>query len=124
MRIIFVGIHNKPNTKPLDSNTKSGKLIDKIILNLKEHKCLKTNLFDLDSIPENIEHHQKIWIDTNNPQKEDVIILLGSNVHKFFPQVPSKIIKVKHPSAIWSNKEKVNYVKNTTRLITEPEKHF
>jgi hypothetical protein len=34
MRIIFVGLHNKEHMKPLDSKTKSGKLIDRIIKRL------------------------------------------------------------------------------------------
>jgi hypothetical protein len=117
MRIIFVGIHNKPNTKPLDSSTRSGKLIDKIIINLKEHDCLKTNLFDLEFIPrENIKDNQQLWINTHNPSKNDTIILLGSNVHKLFPQVQSKVIKAKHPSAIWSKKAQEDYV---TTILTK-----
>lgn len=118
MKIFFVGIHNKPNTKPLDSSTRSGKLIDKIILNLKNHECIKTNLFDTESIPkENIEKHRQLWISTHIPSSTDTIILLGSNVHKFFPQTQSKVIKIKHPSAIWSNKSQEDYIIQTLKLI-------
>jgi hypothetical protein len=47
-RIIFVGIHNKPGMKPLDSRTKSGKIIDEVIRGLEGRECVKTNLFDCD----------------------------------------------------------------------------
>lgn len=119
MRIIFVGIHNKPSTKPLDSSTKSGKLIDKIILNLKEHECIKTNLFDYNCIPNEKIEHQKSWIKRYAPSEEDIIILLGNNVHRFFPQNLSvkKIIKIKHPSAIWSKQSQENYIINTLKEI-------
>ena len=117
MRIIFVGIHNKPNTKPLDSGTKSGKLIDKIIENLENYDCIKTNLFDLNEIPKEIESHQQLWINTHKPSNQDIIILLGNNVQKYFPQTESKIIKVKHPSVIWSKQSQDNYVKNILERI-------
>jgi len=117
MKIFFVGIHNKPNTKPLDSSTKSGKLVDKIIVSLPQHTCVKTNLFNLNEIPKEIKPHQELWIQTHNPSNKDTIILLGSNVHKFFPQINSKIIKAKHPSAIWSKKTQENYIKNILKEI-------
>ena len=117
MKIFFVGIHNKPNTQPLDSSTKSGKLIDKIILNLKNHKCIKTNLFNLNGIPKETKSHQEIWIKTHSPTEKDIIILLGSNVHKLFPQTNSKIIKAKHPSAIWSKQSQEDYIKEILKRI-------
>jgi hypothetical protein len=118
MKILFVGIHNKPNTKPLDSSTKSGKLIDKIIVSLPQHTCIKTNLFDLNEIPKEIKTHQELWINTHNPTNNDIIILLGNNVHKFFPQTQSKTIKIKHPSAIWSKQSQENYISETIKKIT------
>jgi hypothetical protein len=51
MKVIFVGVHNKPHLKPLDSSTRSGKTIDGIIEQLPGIKCVKTNLFDVDYMP-------------------------------------------------------------------------
>lgn len=120
MRIIFVGIHNKPETLPLDSSTKSGKLIDKIIFNLPEHTCIKTNLFDLNYIPqEDVDKHSQKWIEKYYPTNKDVIILLGSNVHKLFPKnVQSILIEVKHPSSIWSKRAQEEYVKYILNKLT------
>ena len=114
MRILFVGIHNKPNTSPLDSKTKSGKLIDKMIINLKEDICTKTNLFDCENIPEkDIEEYKTKWIEKYKPSDKDIIVLLGNNVKKLFPDnVSSKIIKIKHPSSIWSKESQKEYVKD------------
>lgn len=119
MRIFFVGIYNKPNTLPLDSKTKSGKLIGKIIINLKEHLCIKTNLFDCDYIPKgNIEEYKQIWVDKYKPSFDDIIILLGNNVHKLFPDnVKSKLIKIQHPSSVWSKQSQKKYVKDVLREI-------
>ena len=119
MRILFVGIHNKLGTEPLDSKTKSGKLIDKIIINLKEHTCIKTNLFDCDYIPkEEIEKHKQAWIEKHKPSDNDIIVLLGNNVHKLFPDnIQSKLIKIQHPSSVWSKQSQEKYVKNVLREI-------
>jgi hypothetical protein len=62
MRVIFVGMHNKPGMEPLDSRTKSGKLIDRIINELPID-CIKTNLYD-DSWPVDFEDNDLMlwWI--------------------------------------------------------------
>lgn len=118
MKIFFVGIHNKPNTLPLDSSTKSGKLIDQIITNLKGNLCVKSNLFDLEYIPkEGIEKHKLVWIEKYKPSEKDAIVLLGGKVHKFFPQTSSKVIKIKHPSSVWSKVSQEEYVKDVLTKI-------
>jgi hypothetical protein len=119
MKIFFVGIHNKLGLKPLDSSTKSGKLIDRIISNLNGEECIKTNLFDCNEIPcQEIKKFQKSWIKKYNPKDEDIIILLGNNTQKLFPKnICKRIIGVKHPSIIWSNKNKKKYIRNTLEKI-------
>ena len=56
MKIIFVGIHNKKGFEPLDSRTKTGNIIDRIIERCdKGFEFEKTNLFDRDEMPKGIE---------------------------------------------------------------------
>lgn len=85
MRIIFVGIHNKPGMQPLDSKTKSGKIIDEIIklLHNIDIECIKINLYDCDYHPTNYIvqlNYQIDWLRKLKPQKYDLVVLLGKLV--------------------------------------------
>lgn len=51
MKIVFVGIHNKPGMEPLDSATKSGKIIDIITSCFRGVDFEKRNLFPVDYLP-------------------------------------------------------------------------
>ena len=51
MKIIFVGIHNKPGKIPLCSSTPTGKIIKQITEKIKTKKIVKTNLYDVDYLP-------------------------------------------------------------------------
>ena len=103
MRIIFVGIHNKPFLKPLDSSTKTGKLIDRIIKKLPaDFEIVKSNIIDNDGpVPPNqILDYANEWYWNIEPQDNDVIVLLGVDVqkiHKNLRQV-GNLIKVAHPA--------------------------
>lgn len=81
MKIYFVGIHNKPGMKPLDSKTKSGKIIDQIISQFPDCECIKTNLCDIDYFPidrfEIREECQK-WNETYGAKEDSIIVLLGA----------------------------------------------
>lgn len=124
-RIIFVGLHNKPGMKPLDSKTKSGKLIDRVIDKCRRHgmNILKTNLFDVDfmPLPDDIPLHCFEWIERVQLFKEDIVVLLGATVHKHFPDIPMlEIIKVAHPASKYSHLEMDEYVEKTFQLIKSP----
>jgi len=114
MKIFFVGIHNKPNKTALDSTTKSGKLIDRVILHLKKQNCIKTNLFNLNQIPKKINQHQEKWIKKYSPSSKDLIFLLGKEVQNLFPKkiLCKNIIPLPHPSSIWSKKSQEKYIQH------------
>lgn len=116
MRIIFVGLHNKPYMAPLDSGTKTGKLINKIIKELpKDIEIVKTNILDVD-------HYVKInatynlaneWYWTHLPVYDDIVILLGAMtqlIHKTHVKNVGKIIRVAHPASKRSHKDMNNYI--------------
>jgi hypothetical protein len=94
VRIIFVGVHNKPFKKPLDSRTSSGKRIDKIISHLPNLECEKMNLFNLPS--------------------------LGYEVHRALlddPRVPCKTLSVLHPSLQYQKITESQYIHDVVSKI-------
>lgn len=108
MRVIFVGMHNKPGMKPLDSKTKSGILIDKVAERCRREgmEVLKTNLFNIDRYPkkEEIRSLSFDWIERVELRQTDIIVLLGGCVHRNFPNTLTvKPIKIAHPASQWSH---------------------
>lgn len=119
MKVIFVGIHNKPNTPVLCSSTKSGKLIDRIIKELN-FDSLKTNLYNVEYLPKDLAEKEKLALDWHSRVNygHDLIVLLGGEVSKHFNHEPYlDTIKLAHPSSIWSNAKKQEYVDNAVSLI-------
>jgi hypothetical protein len=122
MRVIFVGIHNKPGMEPLDSRTKTGKVIDRIIDQLKPYECIKSNLFDKEYFPisdREIWCANTDWNVTLEPAPKDIIILLGNWTHKHFILTPGKIIKLAHPASfMYRSKEKTEeYINSSVEKI-------
>lgn len=120
MKIIFVGMHNKPHKKPLCSSTRTGKLVNRIIFALVPVDYIKTNLFDVDYFPSMTEQFDlaREWRDRVEPHKDDIIVLLGATVHEQFQPWPNdRIIKIAHPSSKRSHVEMDWYVDNAVTLI-------
>ena len=119
MRVIFVGMHNKPNKQPLDSSTMTGKVIDRIIEKIPA-TCIKTNLCDIDYFPKdkkliwacNLE-----WNERQQPTSDTIIVLLGGWVQKNFLLTEAKIIKLTHPAGIFGTKNKDEYVSGAVAKI-------
>ena len=110
MRIIFVGIYNKPNTKPLCKSTKTGKLLNRITEQIKCDTILKTNLYNVEYCPKEWREKQSLAIDWHKrvePQSDDIIILLGAETHKWFLNTGFTIIKLAHPASKYSH-ESIN----------------
>ena len=122
MRVIFVGLHNKPKMKPLDSKTKSGRLIDKIIDELpSEIVVQKSNLFNLNGIP-NIEFFYKSrdeWYNAFLPTSDDIIVLLGAMTQKEFIHNPQcrGLVKIAHPASKRSHEQMNDYVLKAVEKI-------
>lgn len=121
-RIIFVGVHNKPNLKPLCGSTKTGKLINRVIKELPEDvEILKTNLFNVDYFPlgEDLIALADEWYWTNMPTSKDIIVLLGQFTHKHFRFEMDNVIKVAHPASKRSHEAMNEYVLKTSQKITK-----
>ena len=123
-RLIFVGLHNKPYLAPLDSSTKTGKLIKRIIDKLPDDiQIVKTNLFDIDYFPDETETPDLVreWYWAHLPTKDDLIVLLGQATQMYFEtwidHEDLKIIKVAHPASKRSHKDMDDYVENVVELF-------
>jgi len=100
-RIIFVGMYNKQGKQPLDSSTKTGKVIDRIIEQLKPYECIKSNLFDKEYFPNNeveIWNSEARWYNKFKPINKDLIILLGKWTQDNFLPAPGIVIELAHPA--------------------------
>lgn len=117
--VFFVGMHNKPGMRPLDSKTMSGKMIDAVIKELP-FNCAKTNLCEVDYFPKD---KKEIWVGNltwnskYEPTEESVIVLLGRWVQKNFLLTNAKIIKLPHPASCMGNVNKENYIKKAIEQI-------
>lgn len=112
-RVIFVGVHNKPGMRPLDSRTRTGKVIDRIVKELpNEFECLRTNLFDQDHWPLDPDQWQAIahWKERVDPRPSDIIVTLGEFVNEIFRKTRTPSIRVGHPASLWSKEKKEDYI--------------
>ena len=119
-RIIFVGLHNKPEMKPLDILTKSGKLINRIIKELPQgYEIIKSNLFNVDYFPIKEDLHQLAmeWYWTHLPVDTDIVVLLGATVHNNCPHQGANFLKVAHPASKRSHADMDDYVMRVSFLI-------
>lgn len=125
-RVIFVGIHNKPGKKPLDSSTRTGKVIDRIIAGLRGFECVKSNLFHKDYLPseEDIKYRKPYrithaWVLRVNWNSGDIVVLLGNDVAKIFKKanVNLPVIEARHPASIWSYLDREAYARAIIRRI-------
>ena len=123
--IYFVGMHNKPGYSPLDSRTKTGKIIDSVIsaidenemFELMEFEYIKTNLCNVDEFPGNSYQtmlHSREWFRNHEPEKGDIVITLGQWVYdnmKNYLEFDAKIIRAKHPASLFGTVKQDEYVK-------------
>lgn len=115
MKVIFVGIHNKPNKSPLCSTTRSGKIIDRIIEKLPDIECIKTNLYDVDYMPKESDKKLLVqqWAERVHIDSGDLIVILGNEVYDHYHN-PNPynyhMIKACHPSSLFGNAEIKEYI--------------
>lgn len=104
MKVIFIGMHNKEGKEPLDSTTKSGAIIDRIIDGLAGIEVLKTNMWDVHEFPP-VEWQIALsceWWRKVSVSSDDVIVLLGAIVHRNFDYRKERcdnVLKIAHPSS-------------------------
>ena len=126
MKVILVGVHNKPDTNPLCRFTKTGKLLQKVIDQLPKIEFEKTNLFNIDHFPNSqndIGMLARDWWYRINLEPDDLIILLGAITHKHFNyQRGWKYLKFGHPSGVWSKEKQIEYVHKMVKAITTIDK--
>jgi hypothetical protein len=132
-KIYFVGIHNKPGMFPLDSKSRSGKIIDRLIINFPDRQCIKSNVFNIDYMPTERKPELDIqwvenWIDRLQYKHGDIVVCLGQMVVNTFDlwrktKCPASkrphLVKAGHPSAVWSHEKQIDYIKTITERIND-----
>lgn len=115
-RVVFVGIHNKPGFTPLDSRTRSGKIIDRVTDNVLAF-CEKTNLFPINYLPHGEERER--LIDQFHVEDGVFYVALGRVVTDCLERVlpHSQIIPVYHPGHALRRNSINQYVQGTVDLI-------
>lgn len=123
-RVIFVGMHNKPDKLPLCPSTMSGKIISRVIEGIG-CEAIRTNLCDCDHKPSGfiaMMHHNTMWNITHSPTDSDIIVLLGQWVHDNFikqDDFKGKIIKAAHPASTVYHAKPDEYIANLVQKIKQ-----
>ena len=124
MKIILVGMYNKPHKTPLCGSTKTGKLLNRVqrqVNNMIPNiPFLRTNLYNTEHFPPSYEEKQTLaweWYSRIQPDYDDIIILLGHEVHKNFITTGLTTSNHPHPASQRSHEQMNNYVFNMTKDI-------
>lgn len=105
--------------------------MDKIISSLQKQfgetgpEIIKTNLFDCEYFPNAPDRGANVraWRRRTGHAEGDVIVLLGAILTQNFRYSNLNFISVGHPSGVWSNEKKIEYVSKTTEKIIQRVKH-
>jgi len=124
-RIIFVGIHNKAGKEPLCSSTKTGKIVDEIAeqFAINDHEVVKTNLYNIDSMPEGATHAAILVADffyRNKFAENDIVVLLGKDVQTVIPVMHTvSLLKLNHPSSVFGTEKRQAYIQQAIQSIND-----
>lgn len=99
MKIVFVGIHNKPGLKPLDSSTVTGKIVDEIISHFPDVEFEKQNIFPVDYLPLEAEERAK-YLDAFKIEPGTHYIGLGKIPGESLSFITENTSRVFHPSFV------------------------
>ena len=118
-KVIFVGLHNKPDKMPLCGSTKSGKLINRVVKEF-DLPYQKTNMWDVDYYPTG--DHEKLSLEWYHrieySLRTDIIVLLGAKVlEKFIDMGFDHVLKFAHPSSKRSHVAMNEYVETMVKAI-------
>lgn len=120
MIVYFVGMHNKVGMTALDSRTKTGKVIDRIIEQFKDVsdiEFVKTNLCDTDYLPEETAVHAGQWHAKFKPTGNDVVVTLGRWVKVNFHYSGQRVIQAKHPAGVFGPSNTDEYISDLCMQI-------
>lgn len=119
MKVIFVGIHNKPGLAPLCSSTRTGKMVDLIIAQLPGLEFVKTNLFNQETFPVGFIADEAVrnWKKRIEYDFNMIVVGLGTMVNECFRKSHCKCIELGHPSGVWSKIKQEEYIRKAVLKI-------
>jgi hypothetical protein len=117
MKIVFVGLHNKPGLPPLCSTTKTGKIIDIICSHFNGVEFEKKNIFPVEYLPGFYEREK--LIDQFEIEENTFYIGLGKITADSLDGLTSNSNSFYHPSYVLrkGNKYKKEYIWNVVNFI-------
>lgn len=133
MKILFVGLSNKPNTEPFDAKTNSGKVVDMIVKSL-DCECYKINIVSYAPIDENnrlryptkteIQDSVPDFMNYTNKLNPNLIISFGnivSNTLRKIDCIKNITLYKKHPSYMYIYKRQHldKYIEDIVMEINE-----
>jgi hypothetical protein len=126
--VLFIGLSDKVERTPLQTGTKSGDLIDKVIEKVNSI-CYKVNLVNFAPLDDNnnFRYPNKQEMDLGYINLEKVInelepcicVCLGKKVSKYLSNKLNESINIIHPShiAVYKREEMDTYVKKSAEII-------
>ena len=108
---------------PLDSGTKTGKLVDRIIKELPpKTEVVKSNILDAEEMIPVTKMYKYVdeWHWTHLPVSDDIIVLLGAatqTIYKVHSRNIGKVIRAAHPASKWSHVDMNEYVLRVSKAI-------
>lgn len=125
MKIIFVGICNKPGLKPLDPSTFTGKIIEKIIDACDDYgmevidDIVLSNFYDTDHMPDADRFDTLRWATRVGYCGNDVVVRLGKQIVRRMHSAPIMSIDIDHPASLVRKSEDARdeYICNAAHLI-------
>lgn len=117
MKIVFVGLHNKPGFPPLCSTTKTGQVVDLIIGHFNNVEFEKKNIFPVEYLPHSEEREQ--LIDKFEVEDDAYYIALGKISTDAIERMNVEFYAAYHPGYILRGglQRKENYIKAVVMRI-------
>lgn len=127
-KVLFIGLSDKVGCTPLQSDTRSGQLIDRMIENLNAD-CHKINLVNFAPLDEKgklrypnrkeMDKGYKNLITVLESVEPDICVLLGEKVSKYLSDKIIGFVSIQHPSyiSVFKHTNIDDYVYNSVKLI-------
>lgn len=94
-------------------------MVDRIIAQLPHMEFVKTNLFNIETFPININADEAVreWKKRVEYDWNMIIVGLGTMVNECFRRSHFKCIELGHPSGVWSKEAQDKYVRKAVLKI-------
>jgi len=117
MKILFTGLHLRPGFEALDSRTRTGKIIDRVIARLPDGlKCEKRNLYPDFKVPDTAKERQRArdLFFIHHGGDNAIWVLLGKQVQQ---SLRRNGVCLAHPGSLRFGGDAGKYIEDSVRKI-------